>query len=129
MAFITLEDETGRMETVVFPKTFEQVEGLLIENQAIYIEGKLNLRDGELSILADTISHQPPDNSTAYDFVIRIPKGTNQNKLVQLNRLLKKHPNGHKGLIILPNGKNLPLSYGVKYNSALQEQIDFILGL
>jgi hypothetical protein len=46
---------------------------------------------------------------------------------MKLNSLLKNNPNGHRGLIILPNGKNLPLSYGVNYNQELQEQIDSIL--
>jgi hypothetical protein len=46
---------------------------------------------------------------------------------MQLNTLLKNNPNGHRGLIILPNGKNIPLNYGVNYNENLQEQINNIL--
>jgi len=46
---------------------------------------------------------------------------------MELNQLLKSHQNGHRGLIILPNGKELPLSYGVNYNQSLQEEINKIL--
>jgi hypothetical protein len=46
---------------------------------------------------------------------------------MELNSLLRKNPNGHRGLIILPNGKNVPLSYGVKYNTDLQHHINNIL--
>ncbi|MDD2483133.1 MAG: DNA polymerase III subunit alpha [Candidatus Shapirobacteria bacterium] len=127
MAFLTLEDETGKIEAVVFPKIFDIVESILAENKAYYIEGKTNIREGNFSILIDSISLDPPKTSSKYDFVITVPKSASQNQLMELNSLLKNNPNGHRGLIILPNGKNIPLNYGVNYNEKLQEQIDNIL--
>lgn len=127
MAFITIEDETNSIEAVVFPKIYERVFPLIAENKAIYIEGKINIREGTPSILIDLISEEVPKNKSMYDFVINVPKDASQNQLMQLNSLLKSNPNGHRGLIILPNGKNLPLSYGVNYNDDLQRQIDTIL--
>ncbi len=129
MAFLTLEDETGKIEAVIFPKTYEECEPILAENKPIYFEGKTNIRNDEFSILIDIISEEVPKNSSSheYDFVIQIPNNTNQNKLMQLNSLLKKNPNGHRGLIILPNGKNIPLSFGVNYSKKLQEEIAAIL--
>jgi len=126
MAFATIEDETTKIETVIFPKVFQSCEPFLVENKAVYIEGKLNLRDGSLSILIDSISENPPNNSPKYDFVIQVPQKTSQTQLMQLNNLLKQNPNGHRGLIILPNGKNVALSYGVNYNQSLQKKIDDI---
>jgi len=127
MAFITFEDETNKIEGVVFPKIFEEIEPILAENKGFYIEGKLNLREGSLSILIDSISLTAPQNSKRYNFVITVPKSASQSQLMNLNNLLKKNPNGHRGLIILPNGKNIPLNYGVNYNQELQQQIDNIL--
>ncbi|MDD4136236.1 MAG: OB-fold nucleic acid binding domain-containing protein, partial [Candidatus Shapirobacteria bacterium] len=126
MAFLSLEDETGKIEAVVFPKIFDEIENILAENKAFYIEGKTNLREGNLSILIDNISLDPPKNSSKYDFVITVPKNANQSQLMELNTLLKQNPNGHRGLIVLPNGKNIPLNYGVNYNENLQQQIDNI---
>jgi DNA polymerase-3 subunit alpha len=127
MAFVTLEDESGTIEAVVFPKTFERVESVLAENKAVYIEGKTNIREGSFSVLIDSINEKPPENTSKYDFVITVPKTASQSQLMQLNTLLKSNPNGHRGLIILPNGKNLALSYGVNYNEKLQKEIDTIL--
>ena len=129
MAFVSLEDDTGKIEMVVFPKTFQQVEQILQENKAIYVEGKMNERDGEKSIIADVISLDAPNNTVKYDFIINVPKNTSQTQLVSLNRLLKNNQNGHRGLIILANGKNIPLSYGVNYNSDLQVKINKILNI
>ena len=128
MAFGTLEDTSGKVEIVIFPKLYEQVGATLNTNQAYYIEGKINQRDNEVAVVVDVITSEPPAETTKkYDFVIEIPKGTSQIQLLNLNRLLKSNPNGHKGLIILPNGKEVVLGYGVKYNPDLQQQIDRIL--
>jgi DNA polymerase-3 subunit alpha len=127
MAFVTLEDETAKIEAVVFPKTFEKTESIISPNKAVYIEGKLNLQDNTLSILVDILSESPPKNSSSYDFVIQIPAKTSQSQLMTLNKLFKDNPNGHRGLIILANGKNIPLNYGVNYSPKLRKQIDTIL--
>ena len=127
MAFVTLEDETGNIEAVIFPKTYERMSPLITENKVIYVEGKINIREGTPSILIDYISEETPKTKNKYDFVINVPKTASQSQLMQLNTLLKNNPNGHRGLIILPNGKNLPLSYGVNYNDKLQQLIDTIL--
>ena len=129
MAFLTLEDETAKIEAVAFPKIYETYKHLIKENHPIYIEGKTNLREGTLSILLDFISDKAPKQKPKYDFVITVPPKTNQTQLVALNKLLKDNPNGHRGLIILPNGKNIPISYGVNYSKQLQQQIDVILNL
>ena len=127
MAFLTIEDETGNIEAVVFPKTYERMSSLIVENKVVYIEGKINIREGTPSILIDLMADDVPKSKNKYDFVINVPKNASQSQLMQLNSLLKNNPNGHRGLIILPNGKNLPLSYGVNYNDKLQQQIDTIL--
>jgi DNA polymerase-3 subunit alpha len=129
MSFLTLEDETGKIETVLFPKTYESFKDLLTENRAVYVEGKTNLRDGALSVLIDLISSEAPRKSAKYKFVIKVPPKTSQTQLMALNKLLKNNPNGHRGLIILPNGKNIPIGYGVNYSKELQQQIDEILNL
>lgn len=127
MAFITITDDSSSIEGVIFPKAFIQFENLLVENQAIYVEGKISSRNDEKSILIDSISLSLPENTKKFDFIIKIPKDTSQSQLMDLNRLLKNNPNGHRGVIIMPTGKEITLPYGVKYNSELQKQIDIIL--
>ncbi len=127
MAFITIEDETDTIEAVIFPKIYQKYQGFLVENTAIYLEGKISHRNDEVSVLVDIIDKKAPDDNVTYDFIIKIPPGTNQSKLMNLNNLLKNNPNGHRGLIILENGKRIPLSYGVNYDQKLQQQIDQIL--
>jgi DNA polymerase-3 subunit alpha len=47
MAFFTLEDRTGEMEGIVFPKTYEQYGHLLLCDSAVLAEGTLSVREDE----------------------------------------------------------------------------------
>ena len=47
MAFLNLEDLTGRIEIVIFPNTYEKVKHLLITNALIEISGKVEVEESE----------------------------------------------------------------------------------
>ncbi len=47
MAFITIEDKTGEIETVVFAKQFELFSPLLITESTVSINGTISLKDDE----------------------------------------------------------------------------------
>ena len=53
MAFINLFDETGSIECVMFPKLFARLRDIIAINRVIMLKGKINDRDGRLSILID----------------------------------------------------------------------------
>ena len=45
MAFITLEDLTGSVEVIVFPKDFEKNREFLEEEQKIFVQGRVSVGD------------------------------------------------------------------------------------
>ncbi len=45
MAYVTLEDDTGSLELLVFSRVLEQYGDCLAENRAVVVEGKLSVRD------------------------------------------------------------------------------------
>ncbi|OGK17369.1 DNA polymerase III subunit alpha [Candidatus Roizmanbacteria bacterium RIFCSPHIGHO2_01_FULL_39_12c] len=53
MVFINLFDETGSIEGVVFPRLFARVRDFLQINRVIMLKGKVNDREGRISILID----------------------------------------------------------------------------
>ena len=56
MYFVTLEDETGSVEVVFFPKLAQQLEEHLSRKQVIWIIGKVDLQDnGEYKIIAEEL--------------------------------------------------------------------------
>jgi len=55
MAFVKISDLEGSMEAVAFPETFREHATLLIENKCVAIKGKLSIRDGEKSIMIESL--------------------------------------------------------------------------
>ncbi len=47
MAFLTLEDLTGTIEVIVFPKTLEKVKALCVKDSLVIIKGRLSLKEDE----------------------------------------------------------------------------------
>jgi DNA polymerase-3 subunit alpha len=55
MAFIKLSDYTGSIDAVVFSKLYEKVRELLVVDTIIALQGKLTERNGEKSIMIESL--------------------------------------------------------------------------
>ena len=55
MAFVTLEDMSGKIELLVFPNLYEERGELIEEGRILVVSGKINERDGTPKLLCDTI--------------------------------------------------------------------------
>lgn len=64
--------------------------------------------------------------ASRYDAEIMIPRGASQSKLMDLNNLLKSNLGSKRIAVILPNGKIIPISYGVNFNQNLSSKINDI---
>ena len=47
MAYTSVEDLTGTMEVIVFPRTLETFRDVLHDNAVVVIEGRLSIREDE----------------------------------------------------------------------------------
>lgn len=72
MAFVKLENKTGELELIVFPRTYEEVKDALIQDKVILAKGNLSAKDrngnigDELKILAESIQVISDDKLAAY---------------------------------------------------------------
>jgi len=55
MAFLTIEDLTGTIEAVVFPKLFKDSGAILLPEKCIAFSGKISVRNGEKSIIIEAV--------------------------------------------------------------------------
>jgi DNA polymerase-3 subunit alpha len=55
MAFLTLEDQTGQVEVVVFPRVLQACARHLKEDQPLLVRGKLQVQEEEVKVLADEV--------------------------------------------------------------------------
>ncbi len=53
MAFITVFDESGSFDVVIFPNLYEKLKDILFINQIIIFKGKVSDRDNKLSIILE----------------------------------------------------------------------------
>jgi DNA polymerase-3 subunit alpha len=55
MAFIEMEDLNSSVDVVVFPRTYDKHKELLAEDRVLVIEGRVDLRNGEVQIICDSV--------------------------------------------------------------------------
>ena len=53
MAFLTISDQTGSVEAVVFPKTYNELQTLLVAGQCLALKANISNRNGEKSLVID----------------------------------------------------------------------------
>ena len=57
MAFVTLEDLTGAVEVVVFPKSYETESGKIREDAKVFVRGRVQLDEGkDAKLICETIT-------------------------------------------------------------------------
>ncbi|MBO7302714.1 MAG: DNA polymerase III subunit alpha, partial [Clostridia bacterium] len=74
MAFITLEDKYGEIECIFFASSFEKFSASIAEDNAIYLEGNISLREDEAPKLIVNKATLLNENGTQKQRVIKIKK-------------------------------------------------------
>lgn len=133
MCFGTVDDNTGAMEFVVFPKTYAEYKNLLAQDAVVLLKGKLSLRDEKLSLQVEKV--RVPDMSMPHEIetpanALTIPRGTAKETLQEVGKYLKTR-NGEDDLsVIIPNGSQdtiMKLPYKVRWDDETKAQVRLIL--
>lgn len=75
MAFVTVEDRSGSVELIVFPKTLSQFGGLLYEGAVVSVTGNVSSREDEDSkILVNTVEKVEKSDSSPISYERNIPQ-------------------------------------------------------
>ncbi|NMB57504.1 DNA polymerase III subunit alpha [Candidatus Beckwithbacteria bacterium] len=136
MAFATLEDQTGTIDMVIFPKTFQTCKNLLFQDKVILCEGKIDYREDQLCLVVNQISEVKEGdmnflNSQKRTIEITIPRGTSKFILEKINNLFKENLGQDQIILLLPNGGDIPkkivLPYKVNYSKKLEKLIKNLL--
>lgn len=134
MCFGTLEDQTGSIRFVVFPRTFEQYKSLIEEDKVLLMKGKVNMREGELNLIAERIflpKKEVMEQEVEKSFKqIFIPRKTDKEVLKKLGELLKAHPGDDNVMVLIPNGdtpRKMRLPYTIDFSEDLEKKISKLL--
>jgi len=136
MAIVELEDLTGSVETLVFPKVFQKYANLIRVDSMVYITGRLNLREEEPKLVADEIiSLEEVKGKFTKAVMIRLSTpGLNRSLLENLKTVLSRHRGKIPVMISFwePNGRRVSISagrnYTVKPDDVLLKEIENLCG-
>lgn len=101
MAFFTLEDRSGSIEVLVFPKIMPQILPYLDSDKVIKVTGKISYKDGEPKLLANSISDLPADElyfmaleqlEKQKELTIHLPDIKDQGVLHKIKQILESNP-------------------------------------
>ena len=94
MAFAEIEDMGGSVETVIFSSVYAVVSDLLINDNPVLIQGKLQKEENSVKILADTIipMDKAEETWTASIHIHLDSARVEKNMLIELREALQKYP-------------------------------------
>ncbi|QQS23347.1 DNA polymerase III subunit alpha [bacterium] len=101
MAFFTLEDKTGSIEVLVFPKVMPMAVPYLDSDTVIRLNAKISYKDGEAKLIVNEIKDLPNDElyqmalsemEKQKQLTIHLPDIKNQSTLHQIKALLESNP-------------------------------------
>lgn len=138
MAFIVLEDDTGKVDLVVFPSLFSKTKIYWNTRQPLVIDGKVEYREDSISVIVEdvkTVADLSQNSDTQYqakegEVVLRIPRGTDSKAMVQINQLLQQHRGDQVLVVLVENGfgdKKITLPYGISWTLELEKKIKELL--
>lgn len=137
MAFVTLEDQAGTAEVIVFADVYRQARALLQSEQPLLIKGRLAIEsENSNRILAAEVHELDRAHELAHpDVHVQCPVNRlNHDELDRLKRVLQSNPGKSKVFLhlIVPNGSETVICLGDAFQTSpsplLVSEIESILG-
>jgi DNA polymerase-3 subunit alpha len=139
MAAVEIEDLTGRIEVVLFPATYDEFGSLLDPDAIVEISGKVDRRNDQLQIIAETISADVAPiepEAPSRRIVLVLPKTDDYWQDVDLLQRIDSVLSEHHGpdrveFEVLVDGKAVRVAnrkHRVEWDDVLKAELDAVLG-
>ncbi|MBE3587682.1 MAG: DNA polymerase III subunit alpha [Thermoanaerobacteraceae bacterium] len=128
MAFGTLEDLTGNIEVVFFPRIYQQYGKFIQPDTVLLIRGNLNRNDESIKIIAEEVA---PLNRQARGSLYLQFQGATPALLTRVQQVLRSHPGSTPVYLYFPAEKKLARTsrdYWTDLSSGVLHQLNQLLG-
>jgi len=101
MGFATVEDVHGSVEVVVFPSLYAKCADLLVEDTPVLVQGKAQVEESGVKILADEVIPMEKAEET-WTLEVRLmvnPETSDRQTLTRVHRALQNYPGSCKGFV------------------------------
>ena len=115
MAFFTLQDLTGSVEVLVFPKIMEKVLPLLANDKMVQVSGRLSDKDEEFKLIAEEMRELPGDGiylqnlgelEKSKQLVLHMLSLADLEVLNKIKDILTSHPGNAQVYLSVGSGNN-----------------------
>ena len=150
MLFVSLEDKTGRIEILVFPKLLDKDPLFWQKDKVVVVSGKINFRDDAFKLLCDEFRELTekdinlPDASSLKEYkhkveanesgskktiIISLPNESNKELFKKVLEILSENKGSDEVLISISNGqsKKVKMPFGINYTDELKNKLESIL--
>jgi DNA polymerase-3 subunit alpha len=129
MAFVKVEDTTGIVDLVVFPKIFQETRDFWIDGKAMLIEGKVDSREEQTNILVESIQTlESLDPNKPKEAFIKIPNTATKEQLQMLKAVLSENRGDAQVVLFFEKDKKtLKPDLKITWTTDLSMQIKDIL--
>ncbi|MBU0596953.1 DNA polymerase III subunit alpha [Patescibacteria group bacterium] len=148
MMFVTIQDMTGSMELLVFPKTYEQTQLVWEEGNIVCVVGKTPKEDGDNKIFVEKASVITKENAgqvcgglsygtSVKDYApqmqdekaiqISLDKSEMGAVAEELKKIFVKYP-GEYYVYVLVGSKKIKAQSNIDWNSAVLEELEGLIG-
>lgn len=137
MAFGTLEDLTGSIRIVCFPRAYAEGKRAFQDDNAILVRAKVDAREEEAQLVVekvwqpDFVEDQPEVTKDAIE--VTIPRDIDKKVLQEVGTLLRKSPGTVPVVLLIPSPDGshttrMPLPYTVAWNDEMAGYVNELLG-
>lgn len=145
MAFADVEDKTGTIEVLFFPKIWAESQSLIASDRILLIGGKVSDKDGVPKFLAENVKEfdpnlipQPakaeggssasptPHGNVGSTVTIKIPGNVSQEIFIELKKLFEEFP-GHLDVSLIINEQKIKTPYRITMNTELKNRIKALI--
>ncbi|MBX4188181.1 MAG: DNA polymerase III subunit alpha, partial [Candidatus Doudnabacteria bacterium] len=152
MWFVDVEDKTGMIEVLIFPKVLQQFGPLLESDKILLFHGKVSDKDGVPKFLAELIEEfqmgmipQPVQSNRNFNtaptipmqtptavpdqipaVTIKIPANISQDIFVELKNLFEQYPGNHNVNLVI-NEQKIKTPFKISMNDELKGKIKSLI--
>lgn len=131
MCFLKLQDMSGTIEVIVFPRTYEVARNVISPDQVVVVSGKLEANEETPIVIASdvTLLETERDNEDLSDafFNITLPRATDRVLLSKIYEVLKSSPGNITTYLVVPGtdsaNRKIPVPFTVNRSAGLVSEL------
>ena len=131
MCFIKLQDTTGSMEVIAFPRVYAAAKNIIAPDQIVVITGKLQADERSTTLIAESIAHiesLDPGNQDQEYVQIKIPGDADRIMLSKIYEILKESRGSVPAYLSLASTsgepRRIPVPFGVNPSDGLKRLLE-----